>query len=111
MQTRVVVGVDLIVGELGSATRRHGANTLDRSSNQAIEAFIGFGVSACLMAAFKAYVLWFPKERWPLVNGFQMAAGGLACSTSQLVKFLKVEPRALESVNRARVAAGMDRLR
>ena len=39
-------------------------------------AFIGFGVSACLMAAFKAYTLWFPKERWPLVNGFQMAAGG-----------------------------------
>jgi predicted MFS family arabinose efflux permease len=40
-------------------------------------ALIGFGVSACLMAAFKAYVLWFPAERWPLVNGFQMAAGGL----------------------------------
>jgi len=40
-------------------------------------AFIGFGVSSCLMAAFKAYTMWFPKEKWPLVNGFQMAAGGL----------------------------------
>lgn len=40
-------------------------------------ALIGFGVSACLMAAFKAYTLWFTKEKWPLVNGFQMAAGGL----------------------------------
>lgn len=40
-------------------------------------AFIGFGVSSCLMAAFKAYTLWFPREKWPLVNGFQMAAGGL----------------------------------
>ena len=40
-------------------------------------AFIGFGVSACLMAAFKAYTLWFPREKWPLINGFQMAAGGL----------------------------------
>ncbi|MGA6926022.1 MAG: MFS transporter [Desulfosarcina sp.] len=40
-------------------------------------AFIGFGVSACLMAAFKAYTLWFDREKWPLVNGFQMAAGGL----------------------------------
>lgn len=40
-------------------------------------AFIGFGVSSCLMAAFKAYTLWFPKEKWPLVNGFQMAAGGM----------------------------------
>ena len=40
-------------------------------------AFIGFGVSACLMAAFKAYTMWFSRERWPMVNGFQMAAGGL----------------------------------
>ncbi len=40
-------------------------------------ALIGFGVSSCLMAAFKAYTLWFAMERWPLVNGFQMAAGGL----------------------------------
>lgn len=40
-------------------------------------ALIGLGVSACLMAAFKAYSLWFPQEKWSLVNGLQMAAGGL----------------------------------
>jgi MFS family permease len=40
-------------------------------------ALIGFGVSACLMAAFKAYTMWFPREKWPMVNGFQMACGGL----------------------------------
>ena len=40
-------------------------------------ALIGFGVSACLMAAFKAYVLWFRQQQLPLINGFQMAAGGL----------------------------------
>jgi len=40
-------------------------------------AFIGFGVSACLMAAFKAYVMWYPREQLPLINGFQMASGGL----------------------------------
>jgi len=40
-------------------------------------AFIGFGVSACLMAAFKAYTIWIPREKWPLINGLQMAAGGL----------------------------------
>jgi len=40
-------------------------------------ALIGFGVSACLMGAFKAYTQWFPPEKWPLINGFQMAAGGL----------------------------------
>lgn len=40
-------------------------------------AFIGFGVSACLMAAFKAYTMWFPRDKWPMINGFQMASGGL----------------------------------
>ena len=40
-------------------------------------AFIGFGVSACLMAAFTAFVAWFPPGRLPLVNGIQMAAGGM----------------------------------
>ncbi len=44
-------------------------------------ALIGFGVSACLMAAFKAFVMWFPSERLPLVNGIQMAAGGLGALT------------------------------
>lgn len=40
-------------------------------------ALIGLGVSACLMAAFKAYVDWFAADRLPRVNGWQMAAGGL----------------------------------
>ncbi len=38
---------------------------------------IGFGVSACLMAAFKAFVTWYPAQKLPLINGCQMAAGGL----------------------------------
>ena len=49
---------------------------------------IGFGVSACLMAAFKAYVMWFPRERLALINGFQMMAGGLgALAATQPVEF------------------------
>lgn len=46
-------------------------------------ALIGLGVSACLMAAFKAFVLWYPADRLPLINGVQMAAGGLGalCAT------------------------------
>jgi predicted MFS family arabinose efflux permease len=40
-------------------------------------AMIGFGVSACLMAAFKAYAAAVPAERLPLVNGLHMAVGGL----------------------------------
>ena len=42
---------------------------------------IGLGTSACLMAAFKAYVLWFSQERIPLINGLQMTAGGLGAIT------------------------------
>lgn len=40
-------------------------------------ALIGLGVSACLMAAFKAFTQWFSAEKLPLINGLQMAAGGL----------------------------------
>jgi len=50
---------------------------------------IGFGVSACLMAAFKGYVLWFPKDRLALINGYQMMAGGLgALAATQPVEAL-----------------------
>lgn len=38
---------------------------------------IGFGVSACLMAALKFMVTWFPKERMPSLNGGVFAIGGL----------------------------------
>ncbi len=38
---------------------------------------IGLGVSACLMASFKAFVVWFPGARLPVVNGWVLAAGGL----------------------------------
>jgi len=40
-------------------------------------ALIGLGVSACLMAAFKAFTLWFPPERLPFANGIQMVSGGV----------------------------------
>jgi sugar phosphate permease len=47
-------------------------------------ALIGLGVSACLMAAFKSFVQWFPRDRLPLANGLHMTAGGLGvlCATS-----------------------------
>ena len=40
-------------------------------------ALIGLGVSACLMASFKAYSDWFPPERLALAYGCQLGAGGL----------------------------------
>jgi len=45
-------------------------------------ALIGLGVSACLMASFKALVMWFPLQRLPAVNGWIMAAGGLGALTA-----------------------------
>lgn len=52
-------------------------------------ALIGFGVSGCLMASFKAITLWFPERRWPLVNGCFLAMGGLgAISATQPVELL-----------------------
>jgi predicted MFS family arabinose efflux permease len=38
---------------------------------------IGLGVSACLMAAFKAFSLWFPAERQASLTGWIMTSGGL----------------------------------
>ncbi|MCX7169424.1 MAG: MFS transporter [Proteobacteria bacterium] len=45
-------------------------------------ALIGLGVSACLMASFKAFSLWFPIERQASLNSAIMAAGGLGALTS-----------------------------
>ncbi|KPK15769.1 MAG: MFS transporter permease, partial [Nitrospira bacterium SG8_3] len=45
-------------------------------------ALIGFGVSSCLMAPFTAYAIWFAKERLPLVNGLQVAVGGIGALTA-----------------------------
>ncbi len=53
---------------------------------------IGLGVSACLMAAFKAYVIWFSRGRLPMINGLQMAAGGLGAlvATTPLQNVLSI---------------------
>ncbi|MFN3884212.1 MAG: MFS transporter [Rhodocyclaceae bacterium] len=40
-------------------------------------ALIGLGVSACLMASFKSFSLWFSIERQASLNAAIMAAGGL----------------------------------
>src|SRR5262245_4665813 len=40
-------------------------------------ALIGLGCAAGLMAAIKAITMWFPPDRWPLMTGLHMAAGGV----------------------------------
>lgn len=71
---RRVEGILLVVAALGAALF---ATAEGLSSLVLGRALIGFGVSACLMASFKAYSLWFAKDKWPLINGLQMASGGL----------------------------------
>lgn len=51
-------------------------------------ALIGLGVSACLMASFKAFALWFPPERQASLTGWIMASGGLgALAASKPLEF------------------------
>ncbi len=45
-------------------------------------ALIGLGVSACLMASFKSFGLWFGVERQASLNAAIMAAGGLGALTA-----------------------------
>jgi MFS family permease len=58
-------------------------------------ALIGLGVSGCLMAAFQAFVLWFPKPRLPLVNGCIMACGSLGAlvATAPVEALLRLKAR------------------
>ncbi|MBK6594516.1 MAG: MFS transporter [Burkholderiales bacterium] len=47
-------------------------------------ALIGLGVSACLMASFKAFSQWFPSERQPSLTATIMVAGGLGALTASV---------------------------
>jgi MFS family permease len=45
---------------------------------------IGFGVCACLMAAFKSFAIWYPVDRLPALNSAVMVAGGLGALAATL---------------------------
>ena len=47
-------------------------------------ALIGLGVAASLTAGLKALVLWFPRERVPLLNGLMIMLGAIGCSDGNL---------------------------
>ena len=54
-------------------------------------ALIGLGVAASLTAGLKALVLWFPRERVPLLNGLMVMLGALGALTATLpAEFLLV---------------------
>src|SRR5947199_347878 len=45
-------------------------------------ALIGLGVAAALTAGLKAIVLWFPKERIAVANGYMVMIGALGAVTA-----------------------------
>jgi MFS family permease len=64
----------LLVAAAGSAWFAMGTSLAELALARAA---IGLGVCACLMAAFKAFSVWYPVERLPSLNAAVMVAGGL----------------------------------
>jgi predicted MFS family arabinose efflux permease len=64
----------LLIAAVGAAAFALGQGIADLAIGRAL---IGLGVSACLMAAFKAFSQWFPAERQASLTGWIMTSGGL----------------------------------
>ena len=64
----------LLIAAAGAATFALGTSIGELAIARGL---IGLGVSACLMAAFKAFSLWFPLERQASLTGWIMTSGGL----------------------------------
>ena len=71
---RRVQSTQLIVAALGAVWFGVAEDELGLIGGRAL---IGIGMAGCLMSAFKVITLWFSAERWPLVNGLLLGAGGL----------------------------------
>ncbi len=64
----------LLIAAAGAAAFALGQTIADLAIARGL---IGLGVSACLMAAFKAFSLWFPADRQASLTGWIMTSGGL----------------------------------
>lgn len=71
---RRVQTVLLLIAGAGAVTFGLGQNAETLIVGRAL---IGLGCAAGLMGSFKAITLWFPQNRWPLVNGCLLGIGGL----------------------------------
>jgi MFS family permease len=82
--SRRVETVLLLIAASGSALFYVGGNFAELTIARAL---IGLGVSACLMASFKALSVWYPPERLASLNSAIMVAGGLGAlaATTPLV--------------------------
>ncbi len=75
---RRVESVLLLVAAIGCGVFAAGQDLPTLALGRAL---IGLGVSACLMASFKAFSQWFPIERMPSLTATIMVAGGLGALT------------------------------
>ncbi len=76
---RKVEATLLLIAAAGALLFARGDTTMELVLGRGL---IGLGVSACLMAAFKAFTLWFDPLKLPMFNGIIMASGGLGALTA-----------------------------
>jgi len=69
----------LTVAAIGAFAFGLGDDTLSLALARAV---IGAGVSGCLLASFKIFALWIPRQKLPLVNGLLLACGGAGVMAS-----------------------------
>ena len=67
-------------------------------------ALIGLGVSACLMASLKGFMLWFERDRLASLTGYVMSSGALGAVLERLAD-QTIAPDALKSGDVKRIAA------
>ncbi len=71
----------LLVAAAGSALFASGTSLQALALGRAL---IGLGVSACLMASFKAFSQWFSSDKLPSLTATIMVAGGLGALTASV---------------------------
>jgi predicted MFS family arabinose efflux permease len=86
---RRVNGTMLLVAAAGGTWFALGHSATELTAARGL---IGLGVSGCLMAAFSAFVLWYPPERIATMNGVAFASGmlGAIVATVPLEMLLRV---------------------
>lgn len=78
---RRVQSAVLVAAALGAALFAVSDNYLLLLGGRAL---IGLGVAAALTAGMKALVVWFPRERVPLLNGLMVTLGAMGALTATL---------------------------
>jgi MFS family permease len=78
---RRIQGGLLLVAASGAALF---AKSTGFSSLLIARSMIGLGVAAALTAGLKAIVLWFPRERVALINGYMITFGALGAATATI---------------------------